>query len=405
MPRLAANWDPAGSKLSPAEGYLLSRVDGRTPWALLCQIGGLSPGDADGCLERWLAEGILELEPQAPPAAGSAPATASPEPEPEIGGPPKIDEDAIESGIDLPEELQRQILRYEASLDRPYHDLLGITRDADAKAVKRAYFGLSKLYHPDRYFRKDIGTFRPRLENCFKKIVEAYELLSDPTTRAEIEKSMAHMPEPEPAPEPVAPTGEGKAPADARPRVRYKRRLTKRQTLERLRRQFKIPEEVLAERRFRARQFYQSALIAAKRENWLEAASSIRLAIAFDPANPEYKRGFAELQSRLSQVRADALLEQAEASRDASAQQEALRLYEEALAYRPADPETNSRAAVLALEVGENERAQEYAEAACEFEPEVASSQIVRARDLRRTGLRDRALDAVNEALRLDPGN
>ena len=40
IPRLAAGCDPTKMKLSPGEGFLLSRIDGQTTWKLLREIGG-----------------------------------------------------------------------------------------------------------------------------------------------------------------------------------------------------------------------------------------------------------------------------------------------------------------------------------------------------------------------------
>src|SRR5262245_7939411 len=177
VPRLAAGWERRSSALSPREGFLLSRIDGRTSWTLLREIGGLPPDEVDRCLERWLAEGLLEV---VEPAARPAPAARK-----------GASERSLDPSLDLPLERQREILALEARLDRPYHELLGVGLDADDRAIKRAYFALSKKFHPDRYFRQRIGHFGKRLERIFEKLVEAYELLSDPSTRAELERSLA----------------------------------------------------------------------------------------------------------------------------------------------------------------------------------------------------------------------
>jgi tetratricopeptide (TPR) repeat protein len=399
--RLSPDWDPARCALTPAEGFLLSRIDGHTPWAQLRQIGGIPPEEVDRCLTRWLSEGIVTVNGSSELFAADGRPSASP---PDSDASESADDGAgargdFEAGLDLTREEQRRILEFDACLDRPYHTLLGVDRDADSKAIKRAYFALSKEFHPDRYFGREIGGFAPRLDRVFMKIVEAYELLSDPATRQEIERSMSQAPPP--AAVAAAPATEDAA--EQSPSAPAAPMSGKRAALEGLRRHFRIPEKVLNERRFKATQFYQAAMISAKKGRWLEAGASVRLAIAFDPWNDEYKHGFAEVQAQVHQVRAAELLHEADASLDARAQQEAMRMYEEALAYRPCDPEINEKAARLALELGDLDAAREYAETACELSPQVASPHLVLGKILLRSGLRDKAKATLERALEIDP--
>ncbi len=400
IPRLVSSWDPTQLELSPEEGFLLSRIDGHTSWTLLRQIGGLAPEDVDHCIERWLSEGVVEID-ESKSAGAEVPATVE---EPKVDAEPVdyMSDSRIDTALDITPELQAQILEFSASLDKPYFELLDVPRDADAKQIKRAYFALSKVYHPDRYFRANLGDYTVRLEQIFRKLVEAYELLSDPNTRAEIERTMGAMPEPEPEPEPIAEASE----ADAAPERKLPpRKLTKRQTLERLRRHFRLPPQILAERKLKASHFFDAAMVAAKRERWQEAAPSLRLAIAFDPWNDEYRKSFSNILSRNYEQRAIKLLDEADGPVDPGDKSEALRLLEEVLIHRPADPEVNSRAAMLALDLHEMERAMEYAEAACELCPESAGNRITLARVLRADGRREKAKTVLTEAARLDPEN
>jgi len=396
IPRLASGGDPSNLQLSPEEGFLLSRIDGHTPWTLLRQIGGIAPEDVDRCIERWLSDGVVVIDEAKPdPAAVSAQGT---EPKPDADPVDYKSDLRIDSSLDITPELQAQILEFEGSLDKPYFELLDVPRDADTKQIKRAYFALSKVYHPDRYFRANLGDYSMRLELIFRKLVEAYELLSDPTTRAEIERTMGPMPEPEPAAE-VSET-------DAAPKRQLPpRKLTKRQTLERLRRHFRIPPQILAERKLKASQFFDAAMVAAKRERWQEAAPSLRLAVAFDPWNDEYRMRFSDILSRDYEQQATKLLGSDGAEVDPVDKAEALRLLEEVLIHRPADSEVNHLAARVALDIRELERATEYAEAACELSPQSAEKRLTLARVLCADGMRGKAKTVLTEAARLDPEN
>ena len=60
---------------------------------------------------------------------------------------------------------------------KDYYEILGVTRAADADAVKRAYRKLARKYHPDVSKEKNA-------ESKFKEVQEAYEVLRDSDKRA-----------------------------------------------------------------------------------------------------------------------------------------------------------------------------------------------------------------------------
>jgi molecular chaperone DnaJ len=61
---------------------------------------------------------------------------------------------------------------------RDYYEILGIERNADADAIKKAYRKLALQYHPDR------NNGSAEAEEAFKEITQAYEVLKDPDKRA-----------------------------------------------------------------------------------------------------------------------------------------------------------------------------------------------------------------------------
>jgi curved DNA-binding protein CbpA len=389
VPRLVAGSDAESLVSSPAEGFLLSRIDGVTPWRMLREIAGLDPADVDVCLERWISDGAVTCEVERKPAHRRAKRLA----------PGQIDEDLIDESIDLDVDIQRRILEFESGLGRPDREILGIPADSNVKVIKRAYFKLSKEFHPDRYFRREIGEYSERLHRIFKRILDVYELLSDPELRAEVEKSKsmeaaaggAPVSKPGPAETPTAPP----------------RELTPLERL-RVRMPIKLPASVLIERKQHAEDFYRSSCKAESSGTFTEAATLRRLAIAFDPFNDDYRSGFAEISAGSAQQRAERLLSEAEdadgpARAGANVHKEALRLYEEALLYRPHDPDLNQRAALSAIEVDQVAKAFEYAETAVEHSPELGSCHRTLARVFEVRGDRGHALHELEKAAKLDP--
>lgn len=401
VPALAAGLDPSTLPLSPSEGYLLSRIDGRTSWRLLREIGGLAPGDVDRCLGRWLAEGVLRLdgatrgsahEPAGSPVQGAATSSASARP-PNGGSPaPRAAPGApappaIDPTLDMPVDAQQRVLDFEARIDAAYHVVLGVEPGADVKAVKRAYFELSREFHPDRWFRREIGAFAPRVERVFKRILEAYEILSDPTARAELERAGRDGERPT-----ASARGEEAPPSEKKtfvmPHVHAARM------------------RAMAERRGKARSFFESGMKAFAEERWLEAAGSVRLAIVFDPANEAIRDAFGDVQRRAHAERAKQLLREARGALEMRDPKDALRLFEEALLYAPHDAEANHTAARLLLVLGEDaRRAKEYAQRAVELQPEVALHRRTLGQIYAAAGLVANARRELGAALKLDPSD
>lgn len=61
---------------------------------------------------------------------------------------------------------------------RDYYEILGVSKDSDSDAIKRAFRKLAKKYHPDQ------NQGDKSVEQKFKEVNEAYEVLKDPEKKA-----------------------------------------------------------------------------------------------------------------------------------------------------------------------------------------------------------------------------
>lgn len=65
---------------------------------------------------------------------------------------------------------------------KDYYAVLGVSKDASAEAIKKAYRKLALKYHPDR------NPGDKKAEETFKEITEAYAVLSDPEKRKQYDQ-------------------------------------------------------------------------------------------------------------------------------------------------------------------------------------------------------------------------
>ena len=72
------------------------------------------------------------------------------------------------------------------SKTKDYYKVLGVTRDADEREIKKAYRKLTKIYHPDKASANNMTP-----EDAQKKmsaVNEAYEVLSDPELKERFDR-------------------------------------------------------------------------------------------------------------------------------------------------------------------------------------------------------------------------
>ncbi len=187
--------------LSTTEGFVLSRVDGSTSVEDISIMSGIDQNKVLTILDRLAELGAVELSwlgPRVKPPAAAADADAArsqpakPADNHFAAARPRYPRAEIEADADIPKEKRKRILdAYYAMEGRNHYQLLGVSRRADKKTIRAAYFELSKLFHPDAYFGKQLGGFKLKMEEVFKRLTEAYETLGKSKKRAEYDEYLA----------------------------------------------------------------------------------------------------------------------------------------------------------------------------------------------------------------------
>lgn len=172
---------------------LLDACDGRAPLRAL-----LEQADAPGALAAaWLADAAELVDwREAPPVTDEKPAPAreafeivfedlAPEPPREPVRPRTASADASAAGGGAgAAALRDELLALHARLaELDHYALLGVARDADLAAIRRAYTLAAKRFHPDALASQGLAELRDVASAVFARIARAWATLSDPESR------------------------------------------------------------------------------------------------------------------------------------------------------------------------------------------------------------------------------
>lgn len=200
------------------EAFVLSRVDGRTSDAEIALVTGLGVADVTELLRRLDDLGAVTYGQITTPASGTKQAPvggllgasgsgthprveaplitdasdasdASDTPLITESPPTAYDPAELDEPADIPQTRKRTILDLHHKLDAMSHyELLGVSPTANKKAVKSAYFGVVSTFHPDKYYGKSLGSFKPKLERIFQRVTQAHDTLTQPKLREEYDR-------------------------------------------------------------------------------------------------------------------------------------------------------------------------------------------------------------------------
>jgi curved DNA-binding protein CbpA len=173
VPRLVQDADVRAHEVTGQDAFVHSCIDGVLNVDDIADITVLSRDEAIASIERLVA---LELVEWITPKASSAP------PETELS-----------SEVELHQDLQKRVNEmFHRSAKLNHYELLGVPIDADRSEIRKAYFALSKTFHPDAYFGKNLGPFKSQMEIIFRRITDAYEAVGRAKKREAYDRYLRH---------------------------------------------------------------------------------------------------------------------------------------------------------------------------------------------------------------------
>ena len=255
-----------------------------------------------------------------------------------------------------------------------YYQLLGTPPDATAETITAAYYQMSRDWHPDRHYRRELGDYRNKLEIIFINITKAYKTLSDPDQRRRYNRDNKTMVEvarqdfktkekkdsrkkqsaDQLDPETLRKRklrrakrlAERKA---AQERMNQKRGDSRSRAIKKLRAQARGQNE-------RARRYFEQGKKDYEEGNISKAVSSLHLAAQFDKENPEYRALYELARSEASQSAAVQAIQSGESAESFQNYKEAIHHYQRACDMNPDDGLPFFRLAMLTIRVEHDQR-------------------------------------------------
>ncbi len=162
--------------LSPEEEHLLASIDDSLDERELAFVAGMSEEQVGEMLERLAMLGVVSL--------------AVRESDRDAHLPPVAHADGIQLDAEERDEIDHL---YEALASADYYMLLGLTRQARPKEIKKSYYRLAPRYHPDKHFGKELGPYKGRIEAIFGALTRAHDTLRFPKRRVDYDAALAPL--------------------------------------------------------------------------------------------------------------------------------------------------------------------------------------------------------------------
>lgn len=289
----------------------------------------------------------------------------------------------LDEACDLTRAERLHLLVLDRDLGRKSHwEILGLRGAPSERDIKKAYFSLSKKYHPDTYFGRNTGSFAPIIARVFGGIKAAYDVLADAEQRQIYE---AEHPPPSGSGKRLEdlPTRRSRGGAQAVAQTKLDRekaeRLEKRRQ-EILERRKKNAGQPFQDRAKLAKEFFDKGMAYLADKNTVGAADAFRLALTYAPNNEEYQRRYDDLAELAGQEKAKAAVKEGEAHLGHGDTASAAEAFAKASDLAPRMASHALRAAQAYLDCANHEKALHFARRAVKVSPRRFEARLLAAK-------------------------
>jgi tetratricopeptide (TPR) repeat protein len=386
IPELRSGIDLTKADISVEEAFVASRIDGRCGVAELATLIGKNAGDTKKILSRLAQAGVISF-------GGIESESDKPMP-----GQPGEDGNyenfifpanlIMETG-DLDEQTRKRVIWTHDNLEKWNHyELLQVSHRVDAAEIKKHYFLRSKEWHPDRFRRGELGSFKRMIEIIYKQINEAYRVLSKAQKRKEYDKTCVFDFSPEELEEMLKAKKEEERAKKHDEQVKQRR----------------LKNNPVRQRMMQAKKFYQEALDLESAGRSMDALRAVQMAVTYDANRNEFQELAARLRDHAGEHRIERFMKRGQRFEATLVWDDAIDMFEEAVRIAPNSGKARLRLSFnLLMGNRDAQVALGHAQRAVALLPEEAEAYYVVGRLYEKIDMDKLAKRAYEQALKFRP--
>ena len=311
--------------------------------------------------------------------------------------------------IEAIERLQR------AGRSGTHYDVLQLDQSAPKAEVDRIYKDLVRLWHPDRFFRRDLGDWKAAIDENFDRLTQAYVTLHNDAKRATYDRELRRQgitPAPRPQKSVMEQPREEvvdfrRTPSGVRIQAREpsQHASTSTQTAPPQAPKFiRDLKDQIAQRIAKARVYFEGGKQAAEAGNWPQAENNYYLATRYDPGNVEFTAAHKDAVSRSRVRRVATCIQQGDTAVSYGRFKEAIASYQKACEFEPSDGVAYFKLGQLLMSSEDDLRGAVTAwRKAALLEPRNLAYRVALAEAYEKAGLRQNAEKEARIVLDTDP--